>query len=348
LSRHCSFLKVLTESTMLVLARTSSILCDANDGSTSRRSGYAFAYCLFASSCFVGSLYAGVPSHIRRLDRNDPRQIRWRAAASSVACLVVSLLYPYFVCEPLLFHFSGSTSLTETISHEASACGTVILHTTLLYVGKIIHDGAMVYAHLQHGRAGAPATVKLQDLLSVYFKNFLEPTISSFRNGGSEAWCVWRNLILAPISEEIVFRGCIVSALSASASASIPSDALPMSNAGVIALAPLFFGVAHFHHALLTLQRGQRPVVVGLQTMFQFTYTSLFGSYATYVFLQTRSLSAVVLCHSYCNAMGLPDLSFIWREASPLYTARWWITLAHIIGLMSFASTTKAIYRYSD
>lgn len=232
--------------------------------------------------------------------------------------------------------------------HEASACGTVILHTTLLYLGPIIRNCSLVYSLLQHSREGAPATAKLQDFLSLYFKIFLEPTISSFRNGGSKAWCAWRNLILAPMSEEIVFRGCIVSALSASASASIPSDTLSMSHARVVVLAPLFFGVAHFHHALLSLQRGQRPVSVALQTMFQFTYTSLFGGYATYAFLQTRSLSAVVLCHSFCNAMGLPDLSYMWQENAPLYTTRWWITTAHIIGLVSFASTIKVVYRYSD
>jgi Type II CAAX prenyl endopeptidase Rce1-like len=347
-SKALSATNIFAISTELTMARRSSVLCDASDGSTSPRLVYAFTYCLFASSCFVGSLYACVPSRIRWLDRNDPRQIRWRAAASSMACLVVSVLYPYVVCEPLIFpFFSGSTSLIDAMKHEASACGAVILHATLLYVGQIVHNAALTYAHLQHGRTGEPAgTAKLQEFLSLYFKIFLKPTISSFR-GGPEAWCVWRNLILAPLSEEIVFRGCIVSALSASASVSIPSDSFHMSNALVIALAPLFFGVAHFHHALLGLQSGQRPVPVALQTMFQFTYTSLFGSYATYVFLQTRSLSAVVLCHSYCNAMGLPDLSFMWQRTSPLHTSRWPITVAHVIGLLSFASTFKVVYQYS-
>lgn len=327
-----------------------SFLCEGNDdGPTGPRVEYAFTYCLFASSIFVGSLYACVPSRIRRLDRNDPRQIRWRAAASCTASLVVSVLYPYFVCEPLFFHLSGSKSLPELMKYEASACCTVILHTTLLYVGPIIRNAALVYAHLPHGRTGKPSIAQqLRDFLSLYLKIFLEPTLSTFRNGGPEAWRVWRNLILAPISEEIVFRGCIVSALSASAAASIQSDSYSMSKSRVVALAPLFFGVAHFHHAILSVRSGQRPVIVGLQTMFQFTYTSLFGSYASYVFLQTRSLSAVVLCHSYCNAMGLPDLSFIWQESSPLHTARWWITGAHIIGLLSFISTIKMLYRYSD
>lgn len=43
-----------------------------------------------------------------------------------------------------------------------------------------------------------------------------------------------------------------------------------------------------------------------LRTLFQLTYTTLFGAYATFLYLRTGSLLAVVLVHAFCNWMGLP------------------------------------------
>jgi hypothetical protein len=54
--------------------------------------------------------------------------------------------------------------------------------------------------------------------------------------------------------------------------------------------------------------------VIGLV---QLTYTTLFGWYAAYVFLRTGMLAPCFLVHAYCNAMGLPDLSFLAQPAPP-------------------------------
>jgi prenyl protein peptidase len=43
-----------------------------------------------------------------------------------------------------------------------------------------------------------------------------------------------------------------------------------------------------------------------LRSLFQLTYTTLFGGYATFVFMRTGSLLSVVLLHTFCNWMGLP------------------------------------------
>lgn len=44
-------------------------------------------------------------------------------------------------------------------------------------------------------------------------------------------------------------------------------------------------------------------------TTFQFMYTTLFGAYVTYSFIKTASLPGVVVVHSFCNWMGLPNLN---------------------------------------
>ena len=75
-----------------------------------------------------------------------------------------------------------------------------------------------------------------------------------------------------------------------------------------ILLTPLYFGIAHIHHFYeFTLTNQRTPLGPALAiTLFQFSYTVIFGWYASFVFLRTGSLLAVVLCHSFCNWMGLP------------------------------------------
>ena len=46
------------------------------------------------------------------------------------------------------------------------------------------------------------------------------------------------------------------------------------------------------------------PAVV--RSLVQFGYTSVFGFYATFIFLRTASLPAVIIIHSFCNWAGLP------------------------------------------
>ena len=43
-----------------------------------------------------------------------------------------------------------------------------------------------------------------------------------------------------------------------------------------------------------------------LRSLLQFTYTTLFGGYATFLFLRTGSLLSVILVHAFCNWMGFP------------------------------------------
>ncbi|KAK3114601.1 CAAX prenyl protease, partial [Teratosphaeriaceae sp. CCFEE 6253] len=43
-----------------------------------------------------------------------------------------------------------------------------------------------------------------------------------------------------------------------------------------------------------------------LRSLFQLTYTSLFGFFAAFVYLRTGNIWAVILAHSFCNWMGIP------------------------------------------
>jgi len=101
-----------------------------------------------------------------------------------------------------------------------------------------------------------------------------------------------------PLTEEIVFRSVII-AVHILAKVNLTK---------LVFITPLYFGIAHVHHFYeFTLTHPQAPLLAGLiRSLVQFTYTSLFGFFAAFVYVRTGSLFACVLAHSFCNFMGLP------------------------------------------
>lgn len=103
-----------------------------------------------------------------------------------------------------------------------------------------------------------------------------------------------------PITEEILFRSSI-----------IPLHLLArISPSRIIMITPLYFGVAHVHHFYeFRLTHPDTSVFAALlRSVVQFGYTTVFGWYATFLYLRTGSLLAVIVVHSFCNWCGLPRL----------------------------------------
>ncbi|XP_066537985.1 CAAX prenyl protease 2 isoform X1 [Hoplias malabaricus] len=108
-----------------------------------------------------------------------------------------------------------------------------------------------------------------------------------------------RNQVVAPLTEELVFRACMLPML-------VPCAGPSMA----IFTCPLFFGVAHFHHVIELLRFRQGTISgIFLSAVFQFSYTAVFGAYTAFIFLRTGHLVGPVLCHSFCNYMGFPAVS---------------------------------------
>lgn len=100
------------------------------------------------------------------------------------------------------------------------------------------------------------------------------------------------------MSEEMIWRGMV-----------IPLHLLAgFSGKEIIFLTPLYFGIAHVHHIYENRVRNpQQPFIQSIAiSLFQFTYTSLFGFFAAFVFLRTGNIYAAILAHTFCNWMGLP------------------------------------------
>ncbi|KAJ8507280.1 hypothetical protein ONZ45_g10325 [Pleurotus djamor] len=142
------------------------------------------------------------------------------------------------------------------------------------------------------------------------------------------SWQGLRNYVVAPITEELVFRACVLTALHLAGA----------TTSRMIMLAPLSFGVAHLHHAWDTYNRYGRTREAAnraiIMTVFQLSYTTLFGSFASYLFLRTGSIFPPISAHIFCNIMGIPQISY---EVQKYPKHKRLIYLAYITGILGFA-----------
>ncbi|RPA78168.1 hypothetical protein BJ508DRAFT_228344 [Ascobolus immersus RN42] len=113
-------------------------------------------------------------------------------------------------------------------------------------------------------------------------------------------WGGWKKFLVAPLTEEVVFRAAIVPLHIAAG----------RGRTWIVFVDPLFFGLAHCHHLYeYLLHHPFEPVWKGcLISAFQFTYTTIFGWFAAYAFIKSGSVWAVFLAHAICNWLGLPRM----------------------------------------
>ncbi|XP_074862284.1 CAAX prenyl protease 2 isoform X2 [Carettochelys insculpta] len=130
-----------------------------------------------------------------------------------------------------------------------------------------------------------------------------------------------RNQVIAPLTEELVFRACMLPML------------IPCTGLGpAIFTCPLFFGVAHFHHVIEQLRFRQGSVAsIFLSAAFQFSYTAVFGAYTAFIFIRTGHLIGPVLCHSFCNYIGFPAIC-----AALEHPQRLTVVLFYVLGMVLF------------
>uniref|UniRef100_A0AAZ3P9F2 CAAX prenyl protease 2 n=1 Tax=Oncorhynchus tshawytscha TaxID=74940 RepID=A0AAZ3P9F2_ONCTS len=174
-----------------------------------------------------------------------------------------------------------------------SALSPVFVWTWKVYTG--VMPGPSLLALMGIRFEGLIPAIILPLLLTMVL--FLGPLIQLAMD------CPWDdyspNMVVAPLTEELVFRACMLPMLVPCAS---PSTAM--------LTCPLFFGVAHFHHVIELLRFRQGSVSgIFLAAVFQFSYTAVFGAYTAFIFIRTGHLVGPVLCHSFCNHMGFPALS---------------------------------------
>lgn len=159
------------------------------------------------------------------------------------------------------------------------------------------------------------------------------PTRATFRiltrdikDGMSNIFGV-RNYIAGPLTEELVFRSGVIALFLAS----------PASRPVLVFVTPLFFGIAHVHHAyeLYLDDTDIPPLHILLNTLFQFTFTTIFGWYAAFLFLRLGSVWPPVVVHIFCNSLGPPSFGHVGKNISQTYIYRALLVVG-IVGFWQF------------
>ena len=270
------------------------------------------------SAIYVGSLYVCTGHHRkdgnRAPDRNDPRVIKERFLRVGASCLVspfVALATTTLVDSPATCISATSRApLAQWFGLWAPSVVTLLAASLLpLLLTMVLFAGPLVMAALDG------------DLVDLAPSNF-----SPHRALASLSRLqTLRNLVVGPVSEEWVFRACMCPLLYGAGF----GDSANVFTSGAL------FGAAHVHHVY---DAGYPWKVVAVQ----FTYTTLFGAYSSYLFLRTGLVVGPVLAHAFCNSQGLPDFAGVPRHPQSRLVAA-----AFVVGLASFCAlcTLDAIYR---
>ena len=155
-----------------------------------------------------------------------------------------------------------------------------------------------------------------------------------------------RNLVFAPISEEIAYRSLLIPILDmmyVNFSDSPWGDDRNSAYLFVAACCPLLFSVAHIHHLREHVLSGV-PLPSAISAVaIQVVYTGIFAFIAAILFMRTGNILSAITSHVICNFVGLPDFSFMepanTTRATPLsclYKWRYVLLFFHGAGLAMF------------
>ena len=245
------------------------------------------------SLSYVLSLYVWRSEH----DRDHPETIKQRFVSAMGMVLVSPLFTSVLGQEQMLSTHGVWQAIGLRWEGLAAACLLPLLLTAVLFLGPL----AVM--------ASYEATVRLMTR-PYYWRRLLSDLI----------W--WRNHVVAPFTEELTFRACMLPILLSYFS---PRWAMVVS--------PLFFGVAHAHHMAERMRRGQDLITAALISLFQMSYTTVFGIYSAFLFLRTGHLMAPVVAHGFCNFMGFPDPSEVLSKPP---AERLIFSIMYLVGVVLF------------
>ena len=113
-----------------------------------------------------------------------------------------------------------------------------------------------------------------------------------------------------------------------------------MSFRSKIIFSPFLFGLAHVHHFWERYRFDDSGNIksILLTTIFQFTYTTIFGWLSCMIYLKNHNIFAASLAHMICNWMGFPDLNvFQSNHAHINPRLKFQIRISYFIGVLLFS-----------
>jgi len=253
--------------------------------------------------------------------RNDPSVIRARMLAASLSTLVSCMLV---------------TNVIWNLVGKGYPSFGIALESTLVRLGFTLN-----FDYYSALRILLPCLVTPVLFLGPLYVEFLASSLP-FQKHWSIARCLrpmfttwqgWRNYIIGPFTEEVVFRSCVITLYHLAGA----------SHSRMIFLSPLVFGVAHLHHAWDVFNRYGRNVSAAKRAIFtcvfQLAYTTLFGAHCVFLLLRSGSILPPLTSHIFCNIMDVPRYSVHVAHFPQRRTA---IKLAYFLGILGYVYTLTA------
>lgn len=262
-----------------------------------------------------------------------PPVISERTALLISICFTLAYIAPFYLSPTLRATPLNSRDAPSVIQARVRAVILTCICCTAATVSVLIECGHLPVLDILRLTGIWPARpVDIARVLALVAVLFIGPLFESFIVDGDwrlitpasigeglwTSWTSYRNLVVAPISEEFVFRSLVISLYML---AEVPPQRIVFTT-------PLIFGLAHLHHLAEFLNAHTKPgrmlppaqiIIKGVvRSLFQFTYTSLFGFFAAFVFLRTGSIWAAIAAHVFCNWMGFPR---IWGRVGSVHTS---------------------------
>lgn len=294
------------------------------------------AFCLSLSLLYVLPLYLLVPKEVQDLEYNNSVQIRYRMYVVSAATVFAVFLRkivntgideaPNVPKFEILIGLNGNLFSGMLIS---------LLLMMIFYLGPIVLYLTMNIIKLRYRISDKGELTKLPNPMPEWkiISNIYEDVVDQVQSFTIREF---RAIVFAPLTEEIVFRACMIPSYYIYYKYTL-KDYSPWL---LIYQVPLWFGVAHAHHLLTKLKGGEKMLIAIAQTLFQFAFTTIFGCIASCLFLRTGSILSPIISHMFCNYMGLPSVSFLFTGQSSiscLHPYRHVFFLLHALGLVLFA-----------
>ncbi|XP_022144723.1 CAAX prenyl protease 2 [Momordica charantia] len=271
----------------------------------------AVTSCTAMTLFYVAVLYA--PTSILRLPPPPSLQV---FMIRRFICAFVSTVVSVVVCALILpIRKMEFSLLLGAYGIRADHIWQVVVFplslTSLMYAGSMILKSLLLVdswrEYMNHGEGS------LVDCASFFWRNFLDWGLSTVSNV-----LAWRNYVVAPLTEELVFRACMIPVL-------LSGGFKPTT---VIFLCPILFSLAHLNHFMEYYSKQNNNLVRAITVVgLQLGYTVVFGSYATFLFARSGHLLAPLVAHVFCNFMGLPVL-FSRRRGV--------VCLAFVVGMVGF------------
>ncbi|KAJ1282957.1 hypothetical protein BS78_03G090800 [Paspalum vaginatum] len=170
--------------------------------------------------------------------------------------------------------------------HLIQAVVIPLLLTALVYAGSFV--ARLWYLLSSWGRDGDETGIGCAQRLAHWIQAAADDVM------------VWRNYIVAPFTEELVFRACMIPLLLCGG---FKTSSIIFFYLQLVRQSKLLH--THLNHLFELHQQGCNF----MRSLLLLGYTVIFGWYAAFLFIRTGNLLSPIVAHVFCNMMGLPVFS---------------------------------------